>query len=67
MLRSVSSNFSNIVAIGERDEYRLKSGKITQRSFVTTNAKKPKFNSNKKKEGEFQTASAMPYGGGFSL
>jgi len=65
VLGSVSSNFSDIVTIGERIEQGLKSGKIAQGSFATTNARKPGFNNNnnKKKEGEVQAASSMPYWG----
>jgi len=65
MLGSISSNFSDIVIIGERIEHRLKSGKTTQGSSATTNAKKSRFNPNKKKEGEVQAASATPYWGGY--
>jgi len=50
VLESVSSNFSDIVTIGERIEHGLKSGKIVQRSSAATNAKKSGFNPNKKKE-----------------
>jgi len=64
MLGSVSSNFSDIVTIGERIEHGLKSRKIAQGSFAATNAKKPRFNPNKKKEGEVQAAYATPYWGG---
>jgi len=62
---SISSNFSNIVTIGERIEHGLKSGKIAQGSSAATNAKKSRFNPNKKKEGEVQAASATPYWGGY--
>jgi len=67
VLGSVSSNFSDIVTIGERIEHGLKNGKIAQGSSATTNARKPGFNNNnnKKKEGEVQAASAMPYWGGY--
>jgi len=64
VLGSVSSNFSGIVTIGKRIEHGLKSGKITQNPSAVTNAKKPGFNNNnRKKEGEVQAASAMPYWG----
>jgi len=65
VLGSVSSNFSDIVTIGERIEHGLKSGKIAQGSSTATNAKKFGFNLNKKKEGEVQPASATPYWGGY--
>jgi len=62
VLGSVSSNFSDIVTIGKRIEHGLKSGKIAQNPSVVTNAKKPGFNNNnRKKEGEVQAGSAMPY------
>jgi len=66
VLGSVSSNFSDLVTIGERVERGLKREKIAQNSSVVTTARKPGFNnSNKKKEGEVQAASAMPYWEGF--
>ena len=66
VLGSVSSNFSDIVTIDERIEHGLKSGKIAQNPSTVTNAKKPGFNNNnRKKEGEVQAASAMPYWGGY--
>jgi len=65
VLGSVSSNFSDIVTIGERIEHRLKNGKIAQGSSAATNDRKLEFNNNnnKKKEGEVQAASVMPYWG----
>jgi len=65
VLRSVSSNFSDIVTIGERIEHGLKTGKIAQGSPVTTGAKKHGFNPGKKKKGEVQATSTAPYWGGF--
>jgi len=65
VLGSVSSNFSDIVTIGERIEHGLKSGKITQGSSVATSAKKHGFNPSKKKKGEVQAASTAPYWGGY--
>jgi len=66
VLGSVSSNFSDIVTIGEKIEHGLKSGKIAQNPSAVTNAKKPRFNNNnRKKEGEVQAALAMPYWGGY--
>ena len=65
VLGSVSSNFSDIVTIGERIEHGLKTGKIAQGSPVTTGAKKHGFNPGKKKEGEVQATSTAPYWGGF--
>jgi len=61
VLRSVPLNFSDIITIGERIEHGLKSGKIAQGSPAVTNARKPGFNPNKKKEGEVQTASTVPH------
>ena len=46
VLRSVSSNFSDIVTVGERIEHGLKNGKIAQCPSVATNAKKLGFNNN---------------------
>jgi len=63
VLGSIPFNFSNIVTIGERIEHGLKSGKIAQGSSAITNARKPGFNPNKKKEGEIQTASTVPHWG----
>jgi len=67
LLGSISSNFSDIVTIGERIEHGLKNGKIAQSPSTATNAKKLGFNNNnnQKKEGEVQAASAMPYWGGY--
>ena len=63
VLGSIYSNFSDIVTIGERIEHGLKKGKIAQSLSVVTNAKKLGFknNNNQKKEGDVQSASAMPY------
>jgi len=53
---------SLILSLSEKMiEHGLKSGKIAQGSSATTNAKRPRFNPNKKKEREVQAASAMPY------
>jgi len=65
VLGSISSNFSDIVTIGERIEHGLKTGKIAQGSPATTGAKKHGFNPDKKKEGEVQAASTAPYWGGY--
>jgi len=62
---SVSSNFSDIVTIGERIEHGLKTGKIAQGSPATTDSKNPGINPGKKKEGEVQVASTAPYWGGY--
>jgi len=67
VLGSVSSNFSDIVTIGERIEHGLKSGKIAQGSSTATSAKKPGFDPSKKKEGEVQAISTGPYWGGYRL
>ena len=55
MLGSVSSNFVDIVIIGERIELGLKTGKIIQ--GPSTTQKTTGFNYGKKKEGEGQVAS----------
>jgi len=65
VLGSVSSNFSDIVTIGERIEHGLKSGKIAQGSSAPISAKKFGFSPGKKKEGEVQATSTAPYWGGF--
>jgi len=52
VLGSISSNFSDIVTIGERIEHGLKTGKIAQVSLATTGAKKYGFNPDKEKERE---------------
>jgi len=65
VLGSVSSNFSDIVTLGERIEHGLKTGKIAQGSPATAGARKPGFNHDKKKEGDVQAASTAPYWGGY--
>jgi len=52
MIRSISSNFSDIVVIGERVESGMRSGKITHNSNAAINIKKPLTMIGKKKEGE---------------
>jgi len=59
MLGSVSSNFSDIVIIGERIELGLKTGKIAQGPAAI--GKKTGFNLGKKKEGEGQVASTTTH------
>ena len=51
MIGSTSSNFSDIVIIGERIEARMKSGKIV---VAISDGEAKKFGNNKKKEGETQ-------------
>ena len=60
MLGNVSSNFANIIIIGERIEIGLKSGKIAYGPFAAATSKKPGFHPGKKKEVEAHTASVMP-------
>jgi len=55
MLGSVSSNFVDIVIVGERIELGLKTGKIAQ--GMTTTSRKFGFNPGKKKENDGQVAS----------
>jgi len=57
MLGSVSSNFVDIVIIGERIELGLKPGKIAQGLSATSTGKKFGFNSGKKKESDGHVAS----------
>ena len=57
MLGNVSSNFADIIIIGERIEIGLKTGKITQGSSTTSTGKKFGFNSGRKKESDGQVAS----------
>jgi len=52
MIESISSNFSDIVIIGERVESSIKSGKIPHFSLGAATMKKPLNMSGKKKEGE---------------
>jgi len=52
MIGSVSSNFSNIVIIGERVKSGMKTSKITSGSNGAINVKKPSIVLRKKKEGE---------------
>ena len=58
-----SSNFADIVIIGERIELKLKTGKIAQGPVTT--GKKMGFNLGKKKEGEGQVASTTTQWGGY--
>jgi len=55
MLGNVSFNFADIVIIGERIEFGLKTRKIAQ--GPTAISKKFEFNSGKKKESDGQVAS----------
>jgi len=59
MLGSVSSNFSNIVIIGERIELGIKSRKITYGPFTVATLKSSGFNP-KRKEGEVQVTYNIP-------
>ncbi|XP_052732430.1 uncharacterized protein LOC128196229 [Vigna angularis] len=60
MVGNVSSNFADIIVIGERIEIGLKNGKIAYGSSVVANSKKPNFNSGKRKEGDVHATSATP-------
>ncbi|XP_052735536.1 uncharacterized protein LOC128197521 [Vigna angularis] len=60
MLGNVSSNFADIIVIGERIEIGLKNGKIAYGSSVVANSKKPSFNLGKRKEGDVHATSATP-------
>jgi len=55
---NISSNFANIIIIGERIETEIKNGKIAYGPLVAANTKKPSFNQSKKKEVEVHAASA---------
>jgi len=63
MVGSVSSNFADIVIIGERIELGMKTGKIAQGPATT--GKKTGFNLGKKKEGKGQIASTTTQWGGY--
>jgi len=60
VLGNVSSNFADIIIIGERIEIGLKIGKIAYGPFAAATPKKPNFNLRKKKATEVQAASMMP-------
>ena len=55
MISNASSNFSDIVTIGERIEHEVKIGRIIDNSMESMGVKKPMFN--KKKEGEVHNTS----------
>jgi len=58
MIGSISSNFSDIVIIGEKVESGIKSGRIT--SSGATTMKKPSNMSGKKKKGEANAVTFHP-------
>jgi len=60
MVGNVSSNFADIIIIGEKLEIWLKNGKIAFSSLVVATPKKPDFNLGKKKEVEVHTTSTIP-------
>ena len=60
MVGNVSSNFSDIIIIGERIKIGLKNGKITYSPLAATTPKKPDFNLGKKMEVEVHTTSIIP-------
>ncbi|XP_027368345.1 uncharacterized protein LOC113874309 [Abrus precatorius] len=60
MIGSVSSNFSNIVIIGERVEGRIRSGKIFHNSGGPSNLKKFTNGPRRKKEGETNVITFHP-------
>ena len=60
MVGNVSSNFADIIIIGERIEIGLKNGKIAYSPFATTTPKKPDFSLGKKMEVEVHAASTIP-------
>jgi len=59
VLGNVSSNFTDIIIIGERIEIGLKSGKIAYGPFAAATSKKPGFHQGKKKEVEVHATSMM--------
>ncbi|XP_047172662.1 uncharacterized protein LOC124840622, partial [Vigna umbellata] len=61
MIGNVSSNFADIIIIGERIEIGLKNGKITAQPNTP---KKSVFNPGKKKEGGVHATSSVPMWGG---
>ena len=58
MIGSSSTNFADMVTIGERVESGLKSGKITDTTEPQTINKRPHGGFTKKKEGEAKTVMA---------
>ncbi|XP_052736686.1 uncharacterized protein LOC128197882 [Vigna angularis] len=64
MIDNVSSNFADIIIIGERIEIGLKSGKIISQA---TTPKKYIFNPGKEKKGGVHATSAIPMGPGAGL
>lgn len=58
MIRSSSTNFTDMVTIGERVENGLKSGKITDTTTQQTKNKKSHKGFAKKKEGETSVVTA---------
>lgn len=60
MIGNVSSNFSDLVVIGERVEMGVRSGKITLTSTGSTNVKKPPTTIDKKKGGETNAVIPAP-------
>ena len=59
VLGNMSSNFADIIIIGEIIEIELKSGKIAYGPFAAATPKKPNFIPGKKKKAEVQVASVM--------
>src|SRR3954462_4930171 len=57
MIGSVSSNFTDLVTIGQRLEEGIKNGKVANVAESSSGAKKPYVNFYKKKDGETNTVS----------
>ncbi|RDX68803.1 hypothetical protein CR513_52167, partial [Mucuna pruriens] len=59
MIGNISSNFSDLVIIGERVKMGARSGKTVQ-EIAATNTNKPFIATNKRKEGETDATSPLP-------
>jgi len=62
MIGSISSNFSDIVIIGEKVESDIKSERIARPSLGAANTKKPLNGPRKKKKGEVNVVKFIPLG-----
>ncbi|RDX76675.1 hypothetical protein CR513_43314, partial [Mucuna pruriens] len=55
MIGNVSSNFSNLVIIGERVEMRVRSGKIAQEIVAQTQTSLPQLQTKERREKQMQS------------
>jgi len=60
MIGNVSSNFSDLIVIGEMIEMGIKKGKIVNMTNGPTSAKRPSLPADKKKWGEANVVMSMP-------